>query len=303
MRQEVLLSSAFGELYKEIVSGVTVQRLQKISVDIINSYKAKNHSKLSWYADNCALAGDRSNMQRVFSSLIQKYHPDKHSAILKDIESAYGAQDAVRLGLMKKSYLFGEPPKISPSYESVETDESYGYGENDFGYAEEERPADDNSSYSDYRDEAEESPDVTFYEALSREFLGNNDIVITEGDLRNMDGDIDMSGCDIADLDGAEFCVYLTSLNLSGNRIRSIEKLSAMTHLKSLFLADNEIEFISALSFLKDIEELDLSGNSIEDISPLLHLDQLVYCNLMNNPIRDKSVVKRLEERGIIVLI
>jgi Leucine-rich repeat (LRR) protein len=296
------LSSSVIELYNELISGITVQRLQKISVDIIGCYKLKNQTKLSWYADNCALQADRSNVQRLFSSLIQKYHPDKHSAIKKEIESAYGAQDEARLGGLKKSYLFGESPKIAAVSEIIEQEESYEYGEEDFAYRE-DTPAGEEPSYTDYEEPAAEaSPDVTFYEALSRVFLGNTDIIITEGDLRNLDGDIDMSACDIVDLDGAEYCMYITSLNLSGNRIRSIDRLSKMTRLKSLFLADNEIEYITVLSFLKDIEELDLSDNSIEDITPLLSLETLVYCNLMNNPIHDTSVIKRLEERGIIVL-
>jgi hypothetical protein len=281
---------------------VTVERLQKISVDIIGCYKRRDVSALSWYAETCELDTDRSNLQRMFSSLIQKYHPDKHSLIMKEISSAYESCDGERLSLLKKSFLFGDAPRMTVRVtdEIVERDESYGYAEDDFGY--DERPREEEPSEREYDRETEVSSDATFYEALNREFLGNNDIVIDESDLRNLDGDLDLSDCGIADLSGAEYCVYLSGLNLSCNRIRSIERLSNMVHLRWLFLADNEIELVSALSHLTDIEELDLSGNSIEEVSVLLSLGRLSYCNLMNNPIRDMSVIRRLEERGVIVI-
>ena len=299
------MSDEITLLSNELETSITTALLQQVSVDIISRFKEKDFGSLTEYARINDL-DVKTPAQKLFATLIQKYHPDKFIKIHKDIESfsLEGKLDA--LLQMKKAYLFKALPKTSLSPEPViHEDERYEYADDDFGY---------NETYSEEaaRDVPEDDHDATdvryfdeernFTEAVNDYFFGNLEDTVTVSDLKNLDGDIDLSERNISSLKGIEYCEYLTSLNLSGNNIDRIDRLAFLVRLTSLFLSDNRIEHINALSSMKDLEELDLSDNAIEDVSALLKLDKLLYVNLMNNPIHDRSIIKKLEAKGVIVL-
>ena len=117
----------------------------------------------------------------------------------------------------------------------------------------------------------------------------------------------------IVDIQGLEFAVNLTELDLAGNPIKDISPLrelmqlthlglgatnlsvsdlsllSTLTSLRYLVLWDNQISDLSPLSALTSLVALDLGGNQISDLSPLSELTSLRYLNLEGNQISDSS--------------
>jgi internalin A len=98
----------------------------------------------------------------------------------------------------------------------------------------------------------------------------------------------------IANLEGIQHCVALTSLHLGNNQIRDISALSGLINLKSLSLYNNRIVDISALSDLTKLTNLSLHHNEIVDISALSELTNLRTLWLFNNQIRDISALSGL---------
>ena len=94
---------------------------------------------------------------------------------------------------------------------------------------------------------------------------------------------LDLSGRNIADLNGLERLEYLESLDLSRNRISNLYALeisASREKLKSLNLAFNQITDLASLRELKSLENLVLYGNPLESVQPLLHLTGLKRLNV-----------------------
>jgi hypothetical protein len=298
------MSEEIGILRHELEKVITVSHLQAISVDIINRFRQKDHEALLEYARINNL-DEKTPVQRLFATLIQKYHPDKFAGILREIDSS-AVQGRLDLLLqMKKSYVCEIFPKRESDSVHEQNDERYEYADEDFGYHESytdeeisDKPDEEDDNEIRYFDE-----ERNFTEAVNDYFFGNLDYTVTVSDLKNIDGDLDLSERNIAHLKGIEYCEYLTSLNLSGNNIDRIDRLSRLTRLTVLFISGNRIETINALAGMKELTELDISDNCIENISVLLELEGLLYVNLMNNPIQDRSVVDELVRRGVVVIL
>ena len=291
------------ELYERCRKNITAERLKNISSDVIEKYRQRNFHGLSWYASLMGLSPGNDSMSRIFARIIQTYHPDKLKKIQNDLELHYHAENADALVYFIQIYLFD--PDDRPRGRPVEMPvEEYSYGEKDFGYGE----GDLHDDLNDYRtddemDYEEEVREYGFIEAANDAFFGNLDITVEAGDLKNLQGEIDLSGCDIVDLRGMEYCVNLAGINLSGNRIERLGPLGKLTFLEKLYLAENEIDSIEPLRGLSELRELDISFNMISDISPLLDCRELVYLNALSNPLEDVSVISELQKRGVIVIV
>ena len=122
----------------------------------------------------------------------------------------------------------------------------------------------------------------------------------------------------IADIQGLEFAVHLTDLDLSGNPIKDISplqglmelihldlgftsisdsdllRLASVTSLIALGLGGNEISDLSPLVSLTSLRKLDLLDNQISNISPLSALTDLRDINLRNNPLSDLRPLSNL---------
>lgn len=109
---------------------------------------------------------------------------------------------------------------------------------------------------------------------------------ISSTELATLTGALNARGQGIRDLDGLEFAVNLTSLNLSRNRF-----LADLTHLSSLV----------------GLGELDIERTGVTDITPLvanLGLAQGDKLFLYGSPLSDESVnvaIPALEDRGVFV--
>jgi Leucine-rich repeat (LRR) protein len=292
-------------LYTELKEKVNPARLKDISIDIISKFKNRDHEYFIQFAKLIGIDSFNENLNRIFAKIIQIYHPDKFNIIKKELESVYKSNNYDDLLRLKNIYLIDlSSLQAAISYGYIEK-EDHSYTEDEFGYAEYDFDGEDIFTDAEYDDTVEEHADPYahgFAEAINKYFVGNLDYTLSRSDLRNIDGELDLSDYEINDLAGIENCINTNVLNLSGNEIIKIHQLSALVKLKALFLSQNSIEDISYLKSLTELEELDISFNSIEDISVLLELPKLKYVNVIHNPINNKSVINKLLKNGVIVI-
>ena len=235
-------------------------------------------------------------VNRLFSRLIQVYHPDKYNAINREIELFFRDNDIASLRYYEKVFSFEKGRET----ESVAYHEKYDIDGEDFenfgmGFVDEE--------YSGQG--AAEQGDVDLFAALTRELCGEHEHTLSFFDLYSLDGELDLSDYGIVRIEGIEGCVHITSLNLSGNRIENVSPLAGMTGLESLFLAENRISDIECLGALTGLRELDLSFNEIADVSVLTSLHGLQFVNLTGNRLKSPAAdeaIRRLREKDVIVV-
>ena len=292
------------QLRKTLTGGITPERLKEMSAMIIAAFRGKRHELIEQYAHSAGI-DSKDGSSRAFSLLMHLYHPDKHAAILRQIDSFAEAGDAGSLRGMVSIYLSAAPAEAASSYEPVsETGE---YKKKDFSYSEDwsfEAERGEEESPDDEADEEDEDAgeEINFTEAVNLHFYGNLDEAVTISDMKSLDGELDLSDSGIASLRGAEHCPMLASLNLSGNEIRTLSPLAGCSLLETLYLSENRIESIAPLAALTSLRELDISFNLIDDVSVLLTLDRLEYVNIMGNPLHGSAVAAMLRERGVIVI-
>ena len=106
---------------------------------------------------------------------------------------------------------------------------------------------------------------------------------------------LEIGGGFLTDISQVSSLTKLTRLGLGGNeQIRDITPLGGLADLKYLDLASNAIEDISALGGLVNLEDLFLSRNAIKDISPLSNLTRLERLTLGRNDIVDIAALSGL---------
>ena len=110
-----------------------------------------------------------------------------------------------------------------------------------------------------------------------------------------------LDGRGIENIEGLQFAVHLTELNLAGNPITDISPLSTLVNLESLDLVwCRVVADISPLATLKQLRHVNLSHNQIRDISPLADLHNLEILHISHNYIVDYSPVDNLQLREFI---
>lgn len=286
------------EIYEYLQSRFTKNRLQELSLKLIDAYKSKNHKQLRKYA--LVIFPDSKDIgeSKLFVKLIKYVHPDRLNYLLKEIDRAHREGDVKKLSFYKTLVDSDQRIKMTFTFES-NPDEEYVYSDDDFGFSTTVN-FDDNYDYEDQIDEYEDSND--FISALKAELLGNMDYHLSPGDLFSLEGELDLSDCGIQDLTGLEYCKNISRLNLSGNDISNIYDIKGLEFLRELFLAGNSLTDIDHLAGMALLEVLDLSNNEIDDISPLLTLSNLQFLDIRNNEITDTSVIEELEKQGVVVI-
>ena len=93
----------------------------------------------------------------------------------------------------------------------------------------------------------------------------------------------------IVNVQGLEFAMNLTALDLAGNPIEDINPLRSLTQLTHLGLGSTHLSDLSPLASLKSLVDMDLGDNQISDISPLSELTALTKLDLQYNQISDLS--------------
>ena len=294
------MDGEINNLYRKLKKWVQEDRLGEISSEIIEAYKLKNYPLLERYASCLDLEPGGIRKNRLFSKLIRIYHPDRYNAINSEIDHFFRNNDVDSLKRYERVFAF-EPPQETAS---VEYHEDYDIDGEDF-YQFGMDVVDEEYSICDC-DEPKRSVGIDAFEALQRELCGDTKYTISPFDLHSLDGELDLSDYGIANLDGIEGLVNITSLNLSGNMIHDVGPLAALKDLESLFLAENRISDIEALGSLSGLREIDLSFNDIEKADVLLDLDFLEFVNLVGNGPKKGAAgdgtVEALRKKNVIVI-
>lgn len=294
-------------LYTELSGKINSARLKDISIEIINRYRKKDHRYLSDMAESIGISSSGVDMSSLFAGMIQLYHPDKLKKITADLEDYYTTGNTEALVRMKGIYLIDLKKKKNIRDYDIDFESEFFYDGDDSSFSEfddEAADLDDDEEFDDMDDldDLADDEEYGFIEAVNDLYIGNMEYELTASDLQNLDGELDLSGFDIDDLAGAEHCVNITAMNLSGNRLVKLNHLSGLIKLESLYLSENAIEDIRCLSTLAGLRELDLSFNQVEDISVLLELPLLQYVNLVDNPVKNTYVIDELSGKGVIVI-
>lgn len=98
----------------------------------------------------------------------------------------------------------------------------------------------------------------------------------------------------IIDLEGLQYAVNLTFLNIYASNISDLTPLQNLTKLTQLLLYQNDITDITPLQDLTNLEELNLNVNRISDLSPLQNLTSLKSLSLYQNPISNLAPLRNL---------
>lgn len=96
---------------------------------------------------------------------------------------------------------------------------------------------------------------------------------------------LDVSECEIEDLEFIRYFPNLKQLNLDANGITDLTPLMDLHALVSLSLAENSIADVKPLHTLTRLTDLDLRSNMLEDVSPLGNLHALKRLDLSRNNI------------------
>ncbi|MFA6507199.1 MAG: hypothetical protein WCT14_13965 [Treponemataceae bacterium] len=288
------------------------ERLKRISALLIEAHRSGRQDTISRYAQRIAVVHSGSP-KRQFMQLIQVFHPDRLAVYVKQVADHRSLGDDAGLQTLEKlleyetfSGTITRRHRTEPSartYEEYGFDETYSYGDDDFGFGEDTARDEEADFGDDDFEDADPFAEGTFMDAIKREFFGNLELYPTKFEIEQFEGELDLSDYDLNDLSGAEFCVNITSLNLAMNEIDNIWPLRELSRLEFLDLSSNSLENADDLGELIALKELDLSFNDIDDIAFLLKLPLLVCVSLVGNPVKDRSVLEKLRKRGVMVIL
>jgi len=131
-------------------------------------------------------------------------------------------------------------------------------------------------------------------EAAIRNAIGKVNGPITKSDLAGIQT-LDADNCGIQSIEGLQYCLNLTDLDLHDNNITNIRQLANLNQLKYLKLQYNSITDLSPIRNCHALEGLMLRYNRISDISALQNLPNLMYIYLDSNNI---TSIKPLAENA-----
>jgi hypothetical protein len=292
-------------LYRELTLSLTEKRLGLLASRLIAAYRDKDFTLIRTAAAALLDTGTEGEKDSVlFVRAIKLCHPDRTASLRKEAENAFNAGDRetlLRLGRLfhtekaSASTAVRRPVEYSPEPEEYTAEPDFGAADGGYGF--DEYLETDEEYWS-------EEEETTFLSVLREELIGNLDFTLTPADLAQLDGELDLSGRDLTELHGLEYCRHIGILILSGNNLDRITEAASLHDLRELYLEGNDISDISPLSGLPHLEILDISGNDIDDISPLLGMTGLKFVDMRNNPLKNhQGIVGILEKRGIAVLV
>jgi len=129
--------------------------------------------------------------------------------------------------------------------------------------------------------------------AAIREQLNQPDGDILFGDIGEI-RQLHMNAKNIENLDGIQYFVKLTHLDVNNNLIKDLEPVVFLNNLESIGAGGNLISDISCLESCTSLSSIDLNSNYIVDISSLENLINLTWLNLMSNQITDLTPILAL---------
>jgi len=290
------------ELYNKLKESYTENNLHKIAHNLIRLYREKQFDKLQVIAErvsegqNIGAVSDKQG----FSRLISIYHPDRIQYYQNELERYKSNNDRQILHQLEPILLILDIEEIVSNienYEDIDYDLEFMW--------------DIDPEYFTYFDANKKTgakiksrkvkKGRSFYEAMKLRYEGDIDMDYPFYYLENMD-EIEIAESNINNLDGVEYCINTSNMDLSGNMIYDLSPLFGLKQLKELNLADNQISDIDVLATLHQLRSLDLTNNPVNDLSPLFELESLEYINLTRSLVSDQQL-KLLRDKGVIVNI
>lgn len=274
----------------------TTEFFRKRSQKLIELYKARHFSKLNNISNQLfpeKIQSDPSaDNKKLFYSLIKIFHPDSYKYHLKRFNEAISNDDTTTIGFYSRLISIkldnGKYNLVESEYNSEEVyifdkeeDESYVFNDVELN---------------------ESEIDQSIISIISEMFLGNSGKYLESIDLSQIDGELILSNSNISNLDGLQYCIGVTNLDLSHNKIENIYEINSLERLQELDLSNNDIDNIDQLIGLGNLETLYLDSNQIDDIAVLLNLKELKFVSIIDNPLKNMDVLHKLQENGVIVI-
>lgn len=289
------------ELQRILQEAYTIKNLNKISLVLINLYKARQFTALNKISDILSdyVSVSITDDGKGFSKLMMMYHPDRASHHIKEINRLTEQNNFD--GLLEYSHILKlerieEIANSLNSYEDIDYAPVYDWDIETEGF----------SIISDIQPDKTfktrsktELIGYTFYDAIKIREYGHTDIEYPSFYLEEIE-EFELSSSDINDLDGVQFCINARIIDLSDNRITDLSPLIELKNLEELNLSDNQIGYIDGLSNLSNLKSVILSSNYIDDISPLFELKKLEYADLTENKL-DIKQINELIKSGVTV--
>lgn len=288
------------DLSARLLEAWSESNLNKIARNLIVLYKENQFEKLN------VISGMLSEWVEIkiepdgkgFSKIISMYHPDRGESYRNQISAAAETRNAQLLSRFEHIFVIQDIEEIATSiecYEDIDYHPEYEWDVQGSGFS----YFQDKRKKSRSRSQKSRSGGYTFYDAVKIRQYGDTKIEFPTYYLEEMD-EMELSECDIDDLDGVEYCIHTLTMDLSLNRITDVTPLSNLISLQELNLSNNKIGYIDALAFLQQLKSVDLSFNSIEDISPLFEIETLEFADLTGNKIQPGQI-QELRDLGVTV--
>ena len=227
------------------------------------------------------------------------YHPDRIQYYHNELEKYLTSNNHICLKRLEHILIIQDVEEISKRFDRYENIDYYPEYEWDvnvsgFSYFSDSAPPKRPSNKTKVS-----KSNYSFYEAVKIRNYGNTNTEIPLWYFEDWD-EIELTGCEIVDLDGIEYCINAVTIDLSTNSITDISPLFNLGAIEELNLSDNKIGYIDALSNLLKLKTVDLSNNQIDDIMPLFGLPELEFCDISGNKV-PHSQIHELEDLGVSV--
>lgn len=274
--------------------------LNKIARNLIVLYKEKEFEKLNVISEMISewveikIEPDGKG----FSKIISLYHPDRGESHRTQILQAAETQNAHVLSRFEHIFVIQDIEEIAANiecYEDIDYHPEYEWDVSGSGFSYFE----DKKKKTRKRPTKKSTNGYTLYDAVKIRQFGDTSTNFPVYYLEEMD-ELELSECEIDDLDGLEYCIHTAILDLSFNRIYDLTPFSTLNYLQELNLSNNQIGYIDALAFLQQLKSVDLSHNSIDDISPLFEIESLEFADLTGNKIPPEQI-RELRDLGVTV--
>jgi Leucine-rich repeat (LRR) protein len=289
------------ELNKELLDAYTVNTLNKISLTLINLFNAGQYSVLRKISE---IISDYINIEisddgKGFSKFMMLYHPDRAVFHINEINRLTVQNNFDSLLMYSHILRLERIEEIANSLESYEEIDyspvyDWDFETEGFNIVYDIQPKKIIKTRTTTR-----LIGYTFYDAIKIRECGDTEIEFPPYYLEDIE-EFELSSSDIIDLDGVQFCIHATTIDVSNNRITDLSPLIDLAKLEKLDLSDNEIGDIDVLSNLRNLKSVLLSNNNIDDISPLFGLEKLEYAELSGNKINIEQI-NRLMDQGVCV--
>jgi Leucine-rich repeat (LRR) protein len=280
---------------------MTTEHFTIITAKIIEAQQQKDYSALRKLA---AILCSREELnalsdQKLFNFLLFRFHPDKIAQNAPNVENSKISEAVMENALQWANTVQIHSPEV---FEFEDYLEEIHFDEGGDGYYinHEGQSSEDDEEFADEYYNSETIFDTGFLTAIKRKIYGRVDIDFPVHLLEDLE-DVEVSGYDIDNLEGVEFCKQTQVFDFSLNQIFDLYPLTELSNITELYLSNNNITMLDALPRIPSLKVLDVAHNQLTDIEPLFYLPNLEFVNLSGNKINPLQKQK-LRQKGVMVV-